>query len=79
MENDDLIPKEMGGDSGSDSMAHREPSELQSIRLKVLEGLADIERGEFTEYVGRAGLKLLSEDIVARGRERLALPKTDQV
>jgi len=43
------------------------------IRLKVQRGIADIEHGDYTDYVGRAGLGRLTEDVIARGRERLKL------
>ncbi|MGD0547407.1 MAG: hypothetical protein ABR991_06210 [Terracidiphilus sp.] len=36
-----------------------------------MQGIAETDRGEYTEYVGRAGLKQLAEDIKRRGRERL--------
>ncbi len=42
------------------------------IRRRVLEGIAEIERGEYTEYEGREGLTKLSAGIKARGRELLA-------
>jgi hypothetical protein len=52
-------------------LANLTPLEVEGIRRRVLEGIAEEERGEYTEYVGRAGLKQLADDIKARGRERL--------
>jgi hypothetical protein len=51
---------------------------VTSIRQHVLDGIAEVERGEYTEYVGRAGLKQLVKDIKTRGRERLLSLKTGQ-
>ena len=45
--------------------------EEETIRRRVLESIAEIDRGEYTEYVGREGLEQLAADVVARGRERL--------
>ena len=56
---------------GEELLANLSPKQKEEIWQKVLEGIAEIERGEYTEYVGRAGLKQLAEDIKRRGRERL--------
>jgi hypothetical protein len=48
-------------------------AEASSIKERVLSGIASIEKGEFTEYVGRAGLKQLADEVKTRGRKRLAL------
>jgi antitoxin ParD1/3/4 len=40
------------------------------IRRRVLEAIGEDERGEYTEYEGRAGIEALAADVVARGRER---------
>jgi putative addiction module CopG family antidote len=45
--------------------------EEDAIRRRVLESIAEIERGEYTEYEGRAGLAKLSAGIKARGRKLL--------
>jgi antitoxin ParD1/3/4 len=45
--------------------------ETERIRRRVLESIAEIERGEYTEYEGPDGLEELAADVVARGRERL--------
>ena len=58
-------------DPGEELLADLTPQQKEEIRQNVLEGIAEIERGDYTEYVGRAGLKQLTEDICRRGRERL--------
>jgi hypothetical protein len=71
MENADFAAIEMGHHSADELGANLTPAEAQGIRERVLRGIAEIERGQFTEYVGRAGLKQLAEDIKARGRDKL--------
>jgi antitoxin ParD1/3/4 len=46
--------------------------EEEAIRRRVLESIAEIDRGEYTDYEGREGLEQLAADVVARGRERLS-------
>jgi hypothetical protein len=41
----------------------------------VLESIAEIERGEYTDYEGREGLEELFDGVIARGRERLKLSR----
>jgi len=45
--------------------------EIELIRRKALEGLADMDAGRYTVYEGRDGLKRLAEEVKARGRKRL--------
>ena len=45
--------------------------EEEAIRRRFWESIAEIDRGEYTEYEGREGLEQLAADVVARGRERL--------
>ena len=45
--------------------------EEEAIRRRVLESIAEIDRGEYADYEGNAGLNQLAADVVARGRERL--------
>ena len=44
--------------------------QTEDIRRLVLEGVADLEQGRYTDYEGRAGIEELAADVVARGRER---------
>jgi antitoxin ParD1/3/4 len=43
-----------------------------SIRQRAQAGFAAIERGEYTDYVGRAGLGHLGAGVKSRGRKLLA-------
>jgi putative addiction module CopG family antidote len=43
-----------------------------SIRERAEAGFAAIERGEFTDYVGREGLRQLAGGVKSRGRKLLA-------
>jgi antitoxin ParD1/3/4 len=45
--------------------------ETEAIRRRVLESIAEIERGEYTDYEGRAGLDELFAGVKARGRKLL--------
>jgi len=47
-------------------------NQIEAIRRRVLEGIAEIEGGEYTVYEGRAGLAKLSAGVKARGRQLLA-------
>jgi hypothetical protein len=58
-------------DPGEELLADLTPQQKEEIRRNVLEAIAEADRGEYTEYVGRAGLKQLAENIKRRGRERL--------
>jgi antitoxin ParD1/3/4 len=49
--------------------------QTEGIRKRVLESIAEFDRGEYTEYEGRDGLNALAADVVARGRERLKQSK----
>jgi antitoxin ParD1/3/4 len=44
--------------------------EQKRLRARVESGLAAIDRGEFTEYAGRAGFRQLAAEVKSRGRER---------
>ena len=46
--------------------------QIEGIRRRVLESIGEIDRGEYTEYVGREGLAELSAGVKARGRKLLA-------
>ena len=78
MEDANPITAEMAEHSADDLLASLTTDQIEGIRQRVLEGIAEAERGEYTEYIGRAGLKQLVENIKARGRERLLSLKTGQ-
>src|SRR5947208_10684746 len=48
--------------------------EMRRLRADIQEGLDDFERGDYTEYDADS-LHLLTEDVKARGRKRLAEEK----
>jgi len=48
------------------------------VRRAVLEGFASIERGDFIELRGDAELKEFFDDVVARGKKRLAAKKAQR-
>jgi len=78
MEDADPIAAEMAEYSADDLLASLTPEQVASIRQRVLEGISEEERGEYTEYVGRTGLKQLTDGIKARGRARLLARKIVQ-
>jgi hypothetical protein len=45
--------------------------QMDRIRRRVLEGIGEIERGEYTVYEGREDLAKLSAGVKARGRKLL--------
>ena len=78
MEEDNRIELQFSDHSGDELLSNLTPLQTEDIRQRVLDSIAEEERGEYTEYVGRAGLKQLTNDIKARGRERLLSLKTGQ-
>jgi antitoxin ParD1/3/4 len=52
--------------------------QIESIRARVRAGMEEVERGEYTRYSGREGLKALSAGVKARGRELLARKRTKE-
>lgn len=46
--------------------------QFASIRRRVCSEMESIERGEYTEYEGREGLKTLAQGVKARSRRLLA-------
>ena len=50
--------------------------QIEGIRRRVLEGIASIEAGEFTDYEGQEGLTELAKSVKARGRSLLVRKAT---
>src|ERR1035438_2051877 len=71
MEEEDQRSLRIGAPTVEDVVTDLTAIESEALRRRVLESIAEIERGEYTEYEGRAGLEDLAADVVARGRERL--------
>jgi len=57
--------------SVEDILTDLDAIQIEGIRKRVLEGIADIEQGRYTEYETSEELDRLAADVVARGRERL--------
>lgn len=70
MELDDERERRLAAPTIEDIMTNLTAAQIDGIRGRVLEGIAEMERGEYVEYEGRAGIEELAADIVARGRER---------
>jgi antitoxin ParD1/3/4 len=71
MEEDELRLERIAAPTVADVLTDFSAFEKERIRKRVLESLAEIERGEFTEYEGRAGLEKLAVEIKAEGRMML--------
>lgn len=70
MEDEEQRALRIGNPTVADVLSDFSAIEKERIRKRVLEGLAEIDRGEYTEYVGRDGLKKLAAEIKEEGRRR---------
>ena len=75
MEQEDLRALRIAAPTVEDVLTDLTALQVEGIRRRVLEGIAEEERGEYTEYEGRDGLNQLAADVVARGRERFNLSR----
>jgi antitoxin ParD1/3/4 len=71
MADEDQRAIQLADPSAADLLADLSASQMEGIRQRVLAGIASIERGEFTEYVGQAGLAEFAAGVKARGRRVL--------
>ena len=71
MEQDDERAVRLAAPTIEDVVTNLTAIQTEAIRKRVLEGIGQIERGEFTEVEGRAGLAKLTAGVKARGRRRL--------
>lgn len=71
MEREDERAVRLAAPTVEDIVTNFTAVQSEEIRKRVLEGIADIAAGRFTEYQGRAGLAELTADVKARGRKRL--------
>jgi antitoxin ParD1/3/4 len=71
MEEEDQRSLRIGAPTVEDVPTDFTAIETEAIRRRVLESIAEIERGEYTEYEGRAGLDRLFAGVKARGRKLL--------
>jgi putative addiction module CopG family antidote len=77
MEEEDQRALRIGAPTVEDVVTDLTAIETEAIRKRVLESIAEIDGGEYTEYEGRAGLAKLTAGIKARGR-RLLQKAADQ-
>ena len=71
MEQEDERTMRLATPTVEDIVTNLTAVQSEEIRKRVLEGIADMEQGRYTEYEGREGLAQLTADIKARGRKRL--------
>jgi antitoxin ParD1/3/4 len=65
MEEEDQRALRIGAPTVEDVLTDLTAIQSEGMRRRVLESIAEIERGEYTEYEGRAGLEELAADVVA--------------
>jgi antitoxin ParD1/3/4 len=75
MEEEDQKALRIGAPTVEDVLTDLTAIQTEGIRKRVLQSIAEIEGGEYTEYEGRAGLDELAADVVARGREHFKRPR----
>jgi hypothetical protein len=71
MRSENLTRSDHAEDFGDNLLDKISAFQLNETRRKVLEAIAEAARGEYTEYLGRSGLKQLVAGVKARGRLRL--------
>ena len=71
MEEDDQRALRLASPTAEDLFADLDADQIEGIRQRVRAGIASVERGDFTEYVGRTGLATLTAGVKARGRRLL--------
>ena len=62
--------------AAEDILADLTAYQVDGIRKRVRASIDSIERGEYTEYEGGAGLEKLADSVKATGRKRLATEPT---
>jgi antitoxin ParD1/3/4 len=72
MEDADARALRLAKPSIEDILADLTELQLDGIRRRVHAGIEEVEKGEFTEYEGRAGLAQLADGVKARGRRLLS-------
>jgi antitoxin ParD1/3/4 len=72
MEDEDDRAVRLASPSAEDVLTDLTDQQLEGIRRRVRVGIEQIERGEFTEYQGRDGLRGLAEEVKSAGRRPLA-------
>lgn len=72
MEEEDARALRLAKPTAEDLLADLTDQQIEAIRRRVRQGLAEIRSGQFREYEGRAGLRQLADRVKARGRAPLA-------
>jgi antitoxin ParD1/3/4 len=72
MENDDQRALRLAAPTVEDILTDLTAIQTEGIRKRVLQGIAEIEQGHYTDYEGRAGIEEIAADVLARGRARLS-------
>ncbi len=72
MQEEEAREARMAHRAADDILAQLSPEDLALVNRRAREGFAAIERGAYTDYIGRAGLDKLAAEVKARGRKRLA-------
>ena len=70
MEQDDERALRLAAPTIEEVVTNLTAIQTEALRKRVLEGIGQIERGEFIEVEGRAGLVELTAGIKARGRSQ---------
>ena len=71
MEEEDIVETEWTETTAEELLSRLSAEQIAGIREKVLEGVADLEAGRYTEYEGEEGLAQLSTDVKTRGHARV--------
>jgi antitoxin ParD1/3/4 len=71
MEEEDARALRLAKPAAEDILANLDEQQIEGIRRRVRAGIESIERGGYTEYQGRDGLKKLADGVKARGRKLL--------
>lgn len=71
MEQDEQLKMRLASPTVEDILTDLTAIQIEGIRKRVLEGIAEVERGEYEDYEGREGLKNLFAGVKARGRRML--------
>ncbi len=74
MEDEEARAARRAKPTAEDILSDLTQDQLEVLRRRVLAGLESIERGDYVEYKGREGLKMLAEGVKARGRSHVARP-----
>jgi antitoxin ParD1/3/4 len=72
MEDEDTRAVRLAKPTAEDILADLTAHQVEGIRNRVRASIESIDRGEYEEYEGQAGLEKLADRVKATGRKRLA-------